>query len=178
MKSPTFPKRISSEQHAAALAKLKQAGPVCKHAAEYLSSHNVALGYAKQSSGARWTLAGVIELSPKSHPPTAEPLSVYALGCIVHEALHLEQGVALASTVEGEVRGWRAEYEARVELGQPITDEHWAAVARTPVQATDRDLRTALDHMVAMAGRGYLVWMLPLRPNLITRAAASISRRR
>jgi hypothetical protein len=178
MKSPAFPKRLSPEQHTAALAKLKQSGPVCQHAAEYLSSHNVALGYAKQSSGARWTTAGAIELSPVSHPPTPEPLSPHALGCIVHEALHLEQGTAMALSVEGEVGGWRAEFDARVEMGDPITDPHWAAVARTPVPPTDRDLRTALDHMVAMAGRGYLVWMLPLRPNLITRAAASISRRR
>lgn len=68
-----------------------------------------------------------------------------------------------------EVAAWRAEFEARRELNAPIADEHWRAVALTPEPPSDDDLRRARAEMLQMAGYRYLVWLLPLRANRLTR---------
>ncbi|MCX7680869.1 MAG: hypothetical protein N2508_02690 [Anaerolineae bacterium] len=156
----------------AMLESLEQGGPVCQHAAQYIRERNVRIGFARQSTGARWTLSGKIELNPRYYPPEAGPVNPYLLGAIVHEATHLEQGIALALTVWGEVGGWRADYRAVAELHAPIQNVHWQTVAATPEPPTDDDLRRARRAMLAMAGWRYLVWLLPLRPNWWTRLLA------
>lgn len=170
------------------LRNLKRGGPVCQHTAQYILDNNVEIGFARQSTSARWTLREKIELNPKLYSLETEPDSptdaVYPqlLGTTIHEATHLEQGVALALSVEGEVGGWKAEYNARAELGDPITDSHWKAVALIPdfptdaVYPPDQDLRRARSEMLKMAGWGYLIWLLPLRPNFWTRLVATFQR--
>ena len=148
----------------AVLTNLARGGPTCQRAARYIIDHNVRVGFARQSTAARWTLGGAIKLNPLYYPPQTDPADPRLLGAIVHEATHLEQGLALALSVEGEVGGWKAEFEARAELGAPIVNLHWRAVARTPARPTDADLREARAEMLRMAGRRYLVWLLPLRP--------------
>lgn len=158
-----------------ALDSLARGGPVCRHAARYIREHNVEIGFARQSTGARWTLSGKIELNPECYPPETNPANPYLLGAIVHEATHLEQGVALALTVWGEVGGWRADYNAVAELHAPIQNVHWQAVAATPEPPTDDELRQARREMLKAAGWRYLVWLLPLRPNWWTRLVARLS---
>jgi len=158
------------------LESLKRGGPVCQHAAQYILDNNVEIGFARQSTSARWTLREKIELNPKLYSLETEPDSPKLLGTTTHEATHLEQGAALALSVEGEVGGWKAEYSARAELGDPITDSHWRAVALTPDFPTDQDLRRARSEMLEMAGWGYLIWLLPLRPNFWTRLVGRIQR--
>jgi hypothetical protein len=156
----------------AVLANLVAGGPVCQGMAAYVTEHEIPIGFAKQPTGARWTPGGEIELSTAHFSLASDPANPQVLGCVVHEAKHLQQGVALALTVLGEVGGWRAEFQARQEVGSPITDSHWIAIAQTDEHPTRRALRQARDEMVAAAGRRYLVWLLPLRPNWLTRLAA------
>ena len=155
---------------------VEKGGPVCRHAAQYILKNDIKIGFARQSTGARWTFKGNIELNRDHHTLESNPANPLLLGAIVHEATHLEQGTALALSVEGEVGGWKAEYDARTELDAPITNSHWAAVARVPGSPTDHDLAQARHEMLQMAGYRYLVWLLPLRPNLWTRLAESLQR--
>ena len=151
------------------LANLLAGGPVCQHAARYIIANNVAIGFARQSTSARWNLNGRIKLSSPFYSLETDPASPQSLGSIVHEATHLEQGAALALSVAGEVGGWKTEYKARLELNAPIRNPHWAAVARTPDSPTGHELRQARREMLQMTGHRYLVWLLPLRPNFWTR---------
>jgi len=147
---------------------LMSGGPTCQHAAQYIVDNDVQIGFAEQShSDARWTLDGRIELDPRRY--SMDDMSAELLGAIVHEATHLEQGLFLRLSVEGEVGGWRAEFDARAELeqagfGLSIDDPHWINIAiNVPASPTDRDLRYARSEMREYSP-GYLIWLLPLRP--------------
>ncbi|RLC96255.1 MAG: hypothetical protein DRI77_08840 [Chloroflexi bacterium] len=159
---------------AESLANLLAGGPVCQHAARYIIRNSVEIGFARQSTAARWTLGGKIELSSAFYSLETDPASPASLGSIVHEATHLEQGAALALTVAGEVGGWRVEYEARRELGRPIGDPHWGAVYTTPEIPTRGDLRQARREMLRITSYRYLIWLLPLQPNLVTRGVEAV----
>lgn len=156
----------------AVLEHLMKGGPVCQHAAQYVAGDNIEIGFSRQrNTAARWTLDRRIELSLDHYPAQkkSDPASPQLLGAVVHEATHLEQGAALALSVVGEVGGWKAEYDARIELDTPIKNTHWKAVALTPDTCSPQDLRQARSEMLQMTGYRYLVWLLPLRPNLLTR---------
>ncbi|MCP4537065.1 MAG: hypothetical protein GY832_07950 [Chloroflexi bacterium] len=155
----------------AVLEHLMKGGPICQHAAQYVAENGIEIGFSRQeNTGARWTFNRRIELSLKYYPARtkSDPASPQLLGAVVHEATHLEQGAALALSVAGEVGGWKAEYDARIELGAPIKNAHWKAVALTPDACSNQDLRQARSEMLQMTGYRYLVWLLPLRPNLLT----------
>ncbi|MEA3341479.1 MAG: hypothetical protein U9R15_16065 [Chloroflexota bacterium] len=158
------------------LESLMASGPICRHAAHYIIENNVEIGFARQSTAARWTLKGSIEPSSNLFSLATDPMETRLLGVIVHEVAHLEQGAALALSVAGEVEGWRTEHNARLELNAPIRNPHWAAVARTPDSPTDRELRQARREILQMTGYRYLVWLLPLRPNFWTRFVEAMQR--
>ena len=160
----------------AVLTNLMQGGPVCRHAAQYILDNDAEVGFARQSTGARWTLDGRIELNSKRHSVATSPANPRLMGIIVHEATHLEQGISLALSVEGEVGGWKSEFLARAELGAPIQNPHWKAIAKVPDPPTDRDLRMARSEMLQIAGYRYLIWLLPLRPNALTFPAKGIGK--
>lgn len=168
--------RPTSEWHTSIVEHLSQAGPVCRRTAQYLVENDVPVGFAPQSTGARWTVDGRIELKAGRYSAQSDPRQAQLLGAVVHEALHLAQGPALALTVAGEVEGWRAEFRAREELGVPIRNAHWEAVAGIPEPPADHDLRYARREILRMAGRRYLIWLLPLRPNRLTALAGRVIR--
>ncbi len=167
----------------AILEHLEKSGPVCRHAAQYMRENDIEIGFGKQKTGARWTLEGNIDMNPEWFPARMEtnPTDAIMLGLIVHEAKHLEQGTALALSVQGELGGWQAQYKAHIELGSPIEeDEHWKAI-NTLDERTSKKLRQARREMLRKEGFGYLIWLLPLRANLLTHVVAkfySISRER
>ncbi|MBN1955438.1 MAG: hypothetical protein JW900_10355 [Anaerolineae bacterium] len=163
--------------YAAVLANLKKGGPVCQGAAAYIEQHGTPIGFARQSTGARWTVRGAIELNPVYYPPGMDPSSPRLLGAVVHEATHLEQGLAHALTVEGEVAGWRAEFDARAELGAAIPSPHWRTVAQTPTPPTRANLRIARAAIRQMTSYRYLIWLLPLKTNILTRLIGRMAER-
>ncbi|HHN93725.1 MAG TPA: hypothetical protein ENK17_03075 [Anaerolineae bacterium] len=165
-------KPMSAEWHAGVLARLRAAGPYCRHAAEFIAAHKIRIGLSRQRTGARWTLDGRIELHPATHC-LSDP---HLLTLIVHEATHLEQGAAYALTVAGELDGWRAQYHAYTEPGLAVADPHWQELVRLPQIPSTADLRRARALMLASAGRGYLIWLLPLRPNPLTRLVGRAQR--
>lgn len=160
------------------LENLERAGPICRGVAAYLRQHQVEIGFAPQTTGARWTIDGRIELSTAHYSYATHPASPALLGAVVHEATHLMQGRRRALSVEGEVAGWKAEFLAREELGRPIKGRHWRAVAATSDAPADAELRRARAEMLAMTGRRYLIWLLPLRPLFTGVRAAQVAGRR
>jgi len=167
----------AQQWRAAVLDHLERGGPVCRRAAAYIRQHDVPIGFARQTTGARWTLRGAIELKSPPCSLQTSPADPWVLGIIVHEATHLQQGVARALSVEGEVEAWKAEQAARAELRAPLQDSpHLQAVALTPDAPTKRDLRQARAAMLAHAGWRYLVWLLPYRSSVWTRLIAAVSR--
>jgi hypothetical protein len=169
--------RITPEWRDALVSGLMQGGSVCQRVAGFIVERDVRIDFAKQRTGARWTWRGHVEVSLKSIALQKTPTSPLLLGQVVHEVTHLEQGLPLALSVLGEVGGWRAEFRARAELGAPMDNPHWKAVAATPERPGDDELRRARDEMLAYAGRGYLIWLLPLRPSPLLRAVAWVRRK-
>ena len=93
------------------------------------------------------------------------------LSLIVHEARHLEQGRLLALSVLGELDAWQIQYDALVELGESHPEnriKNIDFIRMLPSPSTgpvsDADLMAAGDLMIQSQGWGYLVWLLPLRP--------------
>ena len=159
----------------AVLENLAQGETVCQRAAQYIVENEIEIGFSRQKTGARWTLNRNIELSSANFPKHmgTSPTNSIMLGFIVHEAVHLEQGAALALSVKGELDAWQAQRKARKELGHPIKeDAHWQALA-VLTGSTPQDLRQARREMLQRQGYRYLIWLLPLRPNFWTRLVAS-----
>jgi len=154
------------------MADLMDAGPICRHAAQYIADHHTHIRFATQSTAARWTRARHVELNPERYSwRVNRGQRDYAsmLGLIVHEIKHLEQGRLLALSVKGEWEGWRIECLARIELeqaglGDRIKNIHRQNIADISPPPTDRDLRYVRSEMLKYAGFRYLVWLLPLRP--------------
>lgn len=174
---PSSVQEPSQQWQDAVLECLRRGGPVCQHAATYIARNGVRIRFRRQHTGARWTLGGAIELNLDLFLPQNNPADPRLLGAVVHEATHLEQGPAVALSVQGEVEGWRAEFLARAELNAPIADTHWQAVASASTSPTDHELRKARSKMMEMTGRRYLVWLLPLRANWLTALAGRVAGR-
>ena len=150
------------------LANLAQGGKVCQNAAEYIADHNVAIGFSQQSTGARWTLDGCIDLNEQYYSLKTDPADPRMLAIVVHEARHLEQGFGRALSVEGELEAWQTQYRALEELGRPIRGAHWDALMRLSPPLNRKDLRAAASTMrKAAGGWRYLIWLLPLRPKKV-----------
>ena len=162
---------VESAWRDAVLENLARGKTICQRAARYIVENEIEIGFSRQKTGARWTLNRRIELNSASFSKRmgTSPTNSTLLGFIVHEAIHLEQGAALALSVKGELDAWQAQREACRELGAPIRkDVHWQALA-VLTDNTSQDLGQARREMLRREGYRYLVWLLPLRPNLITR---------
>jgi len=165
-----------------ALTNLKQAGPICQQAANYMIAHEVQISFndpnslSSQIIGDRphWTLGGNISLA--SSLSTSHPNNVSALTELVHETKHLEQGVATALSVYGELEAWQTEAIAEQELGvvpllQRLAFRQLLALPPSEGGVTVADLRLAVQIMIADQP-GYLVTLLPLYPIHVSRLRA------
>jgi len=173
--SPLFAPLASSppaqEWRLKVLCNLLNAGPTCGHGAMYIMNNNVQFGFTDQNTGASWTFDGNINLSAQSYSLNTSPAHVYMLSLIVHEARHLEQGRLLALSVLGELDAWQIQYDALVELGEShpenrLTNADLIRMLPSPSAGpvSDADLMAAGELMIQSQGWGYLVWLLPLRP--------------
>jgi hypothetical protein len=149
----------------ALLENLNQGGKVCRRAARYIAKHDVEIGFSKQNTGARWTADGRIELNDKHYSLSTNPANPYLLSLIIHEVVHLEQGIYRALSVEGEYEAWRSQIAAREELGKPVRSRYWRAIAQLPSLPTKRDLLLARSAMMKATSWTYLIWLLPIRPS-------------
>ena len=149
------------------LAELNKSGLQGQAAFQYLTGHNVKVGFHDQPTGARWTITGDIELHPRfANGPSNAP---YPLSLVVHEVRHLQQGFFTALSVYGELDAWQVQFSFLKSLtGQyhPILNKNSIIEDLMSFSAVlDRKiLKRSIILMKAYAGKGYLVNLLPLYP--------------
>lgn len=145
------------------LARLDETGEAGRAAREYLVRRRVRVRLRRQSTGARWTPFGNIELSPNQLGNEA-----YALSLIVHEACHLKQGIQNALSVRGELEAWQAQFAFLKSLTgkYSISSKYEALIGELmSLSVEDRaDLKRARVLMRQFAGRKYRIHWLPLFP--------------
>jgi len=152
---------------AALMRELGASGPTGLEYEQYLRSRKVRIGVRSQSSGARWTLGGHIDLSPRYLHDA--PSSPYALSLVVHEIQHLRQGPLTALSVYGELQAWQTQFRFLLELvggytGVPGQVTAIRELLQLPL-GWDRAALAAARHLMReYAGRRYRVDLLPLYP--------------
>jgi hypothetical protein len=146
---------------------LAEAGPQGREAADFIKVSGVRVGLAAQPTGARWRLGARIELHPRfAHEPQLE---TYALGLIIHEVRHLQQGPVMALSVYGELEAWRSQFyfmKSRTGHYSELVDKD-QIIGRLMAlgRGWDRQaLRAGRELMRLYAGRQYRVDLLPLYP--------------
>lgn len=149
------------------LKNLAKSGPQGRESEQYLRARNIRLGVRRQSSGARWTLLGRIDLNPRYL--AGSPTSPYALSLVVHEIQHLKQGPLTALSVYGELDAWLIQFRFLLEIaGGYAGVPGQATVIRELLQLRlgwDRSvLETSRRLMRQYGGKLYRIDLLPLYP--------------
>ena len=139
---------------------------VGEEAASYLQRHHVRLGFTRQRhSGARWfdwrTLRRGIFLNAEYRSGRLSMPELAAL--VVHEVVHLRQGIGEALSVRGELVAWQTQRAMLDQMTGPARDPRLRHIQRLDPRSRD-DLRRARGIMKDMGGPGYHVELLPLVP--------------
>ncbi|MBV6394999.1 MAG: hypothetical protein HFACDABA_00570 [Anaerolineales bacterium] len=147
------------------LARLPSTGEAGEAALRALRERRVRIRVRRQSSGARWTLFGNIELNPMYVEGRED---AYALSLLVHEVHHLKQGWHLALSVQGELEAWQIQFAYLKSLTGAYSShpQHNAVIAELmSLSPSDRGhLRRARALMQQFAGKKYRIDLLPLFP--------------
>lgn len=145
------------------LAQLDETGAAGRAAREYMVRHHVRIHLHRQSTGARWTPLGHIELNPSQLED-----EVYALSLIVHEVCHLRQGIFGALSVRGELEAWQEQFaNLRSMTGKYSNSSSQQAIIEEMMGLSldDRaDLTRARFLMRKYAGTMYRIGWLPPYP--------------
>jgi hypothetical protein len=143
-----------------------QLGDEGRLAVDFLRARRTKIGFkhVRPNIGAYWTPFGNIRLN--SHYYTYEtPLDDLRIKTlIIHEARHLQQGMATALSVYGELDAWQLEFGIYHRIKGSYPHPAIAELMGLPLKY-DRDvLQKAATLMQAYAGKGYRVDLLPLYP--------------
>jgi hypothetical protein len=143
-----------------------QLGAEGRLAVEFLRARRTKIGFKRVRSniGAYWTVLGNIRLNTLyySYETPLDDLRVKTL--IIHEARHLQQGMATALSVYGELDAWQLEFAVYHRIKGSYPHPAIAELMDLPLKY-DRDvLQNAVILMQSYAGKGYRVDLLPLYP--------------
>jgi len=143
-----------------------QLGEEGRLAADFLRVRRTKIGFkrVRPNVGAYWTAFGNIRLNTLyySYKTPLDDLRVKTL--IIHEARHLQQGIATALSVYGELDAWQLEFAVYHRIKGRYPHPAIAELMTLPLKY-DRDvLKKAAILMQAYAGKGYRVDLLPLYP--------------
>lgn len=135
-------------------------------AVDLLRKRRTKIGFkrARPNIGAFWTVFGNIHLNSQyyTYETPLDDLRIKTL--IIHEARHLEQGIATALSVYGELDAWQLEfgiyYRVKGEYPHPAISE----LMTLPLGYQRTALKRAAQLMQSYAGKGYRVDLLPLFP--------------
>ena len=145
------------------IARLEETGPEGRAARDYLRARRIRVGLRPQSSGARWTPFGNIEMNP-----TQMANEAYALSLLVHEVRHLKQGKIRALSVLGELEAWQEQFAYLKTLTGKYSSSprHQAMIEEMMTLSLDSrsDLDRARQLMREFAGPKYHIYWLPLFP--------------
>jgi hypothetical protein len=153
----------------AALERLKQSGETGAGAVDFIVNRNIRLSFARQVTGARWNLLGMmgvagkkIQLNSAIYSPDKVAADVGALALIAHEAKHFEQGGIRALSVYGELEAWQVQTRVAADIGGPLT-EAMRKIADLPLNHQRDNLKLASELMREHDPR-YRSHLLPLNP--------------
>jgi hypothetical protein len=165
----------------AALAKLKKGGRVGARAVKYVAANKVKLGFAKQTTGAKWTVQGMLVGPQVIELNTAQALGVrsgkdaWTISLIAHEAKHYEQGLTTALSVYGELEAWQLQMKVLRELGAPPTHPSLLAIEKLKLSHDEAVLKEAARLMKEYHS-GYRIDLLPLNPVGLASVMGSLSK--
>ena len=135
-------------------------------AVQFLRTRKTKVNFKKvrPNIGAFWTIFGNIRLN--SHYYTYEtPLDDLRIKTlIIHEARHLQQGLATALSVYGELDAWQLEFGIYYRVRGRYPHPAIAELMTLPLVYDRAVLKKAVMLMQAYAGKGYRADLLPLYP--------------
>ena len=137
-----------------------------RQAAEWLRAGKTQIGFARagRSVAAFWTPLRNIRLNSRLYSRSSTHGDAYLLSILIHEAVHLRQGLIGALSIRGELEAWGLQFQVLRRLGKyrrhPALDE----LMETPLGWDRAALSHARKLMRQYAGRGYRADLLPLYP--------------
>ena len=150
----------------ALLHQLDLSGPQAQSAAGFIRGRGLKVGFRKASPavGALWYTDGNIYLNSLLYSPDT-PLDNPRLLClVVHEALHLRQGIPTALSIYGELEAWQVDFRLYDQLTGISPYGVLAQILALPLSYDRGILMQARKLMRAFGGKGYRADLLPLYP--------------
>lgn len=148
------------------LERVCEVGEEGQAAMEFVRKSRTRIGFkrVRPSVGAFWTIFGNIHLNSiyYNYDTPLDDLRVKTL--IIHEVRHLQQGLATALSVYGELDAWQLEFRVYHRLKGRYPHPAIAELMTLPLELDRVTLKKAATLMQAYAGKGYRVDLLPLFP--------------
>ncbi|RME90431.1 MAG: hypothetical protein D6770_02500 [Anaerolineae bacterium] len=160
------------------LENMAKAGPVGDNAARYLVEKKVYIDFKPiRGAGAMylpwwWPGKGFphpkVYLDANTYSLETSPSDPYMVSLVIHETVHLQQGVVKALSVQGELEAWQAQYQAHNRFVEEILPDEeklggkWDEIAALSLDSR-ADLERAQELMVNLSP-GYQADLLPLYP--------------
>lgn len=135
-------------------------------AMQYIRTHKTKIGFkrVRPNVGAFWTIFGNIRLNSLyyTYDTPMDDLRIRTL--IIHEARHLQQGIATALSVYGELDAWQLEFGIYYRIKGNYPHPSIAELMTLPLEYDRSVLKKAVSLMQTYAGKGYRADLLPLFP--------------
>jgi hypothetical protein len=148
------------------LERVCEVGEEGQAAMEFVRKSRTRIGFkrVRPNVGAFWTIFGNIHLNSiyYNYDTPLDDLRVKTL--IIHEVRHLQQGLATALSVYGELDAWQLEFRVYHRLKGKYPHPAIAELMTLPLELDRGILKKAAALMQAYAGKGYRVDLLPLFP--------------
>ena len=148
------------------LAAVIELGEEGREAVDFLRARRTKIGFrrARLNVGAFWTPFGNIRLNSQyyTYETPLDELRIKTL--IIHEVRHLQQGLATALSVYGELDAWQLEFRIYHRIKGRYPHPIIAEIMNLPLGYDRAVLKQAATLMQNYAGKGYRVDLLPLYP--------------
>lgn len=135
-------------------------------AMRYIRSSRTRIGFKKvrPNVGAFWTVLGNINLNSHyyNYNTPLDDLRIKTL--IIHEVRHLQQGIATALSVYGELDAWQLEFRIYHRFKGQYPHPAIGELMTLPLELDRVVLKKAAALMQDYAGKGYRIDLLPLFP--------------
>ena len=148
------------------LERVCEVGDEGRDAMQYIRTHKTKIGFkrVRPSIGAFWTVFGNIRLNSHyyTYDTALDDLRIKTL--VIHEVRHLQQGIATALSVYGELDAWQLEFGIYHRIMGRYPHSAIAELMSLPLEYDRAVLKKAASLMQAYAGKGYRADLLPLFP--------------
>lgn len=148
------------------LEAVTQIGEEGRLAADFVRARRIKIGFkqARSSIGAFWTVFGNIRLNSRYYTYETPLDDIRIKTLIIHEARHLQQGIATALSVYGELDAWQLEFGIYHRIRGRYPHSAIGELMTLPLECDRAVLKKAAHLMQAYAGKGYRIDLLPLFP--------------